>query len=704
MASVLYGPGRISDVTRRTRPRVSRAVVRPALLLLGVLFCAWAGLGMLTGDSQVPMIWAPSGLGAALYLTTTQRWRPLALGLLFVAVLAAHLLRGFDPVVALGFSLSCIAAVWTVRTLLVRGLEGRAALLDQGDVSRMIGAIAAAGAVAAVGCALTDRLAGVGNPLLGALAAFGAYASSMMVVLPLCLRTIEFEPLAGRPERAVQSVILVGTTVLVFLPTNVPPVVFAVMPMFAWYAYRGRLREATLLLAVVAGIGTAFTAMGIGPVYGLGVRYDVPPEVVGGVLQLFILDCGLILLPLSVMTTQQRMSAGRADSEGEALRQLVAAATGTAIMATGRDGRVEVFNPAAEQMFGWSADEVLGELPEMLVPDHELASQAAYVHAPPTFADICRATVQRGGGPRSWFFERKDGETRTMRMSLAALTDELGERRGYLATAEDVTEREAANQALLTSLEHQHLAVGRLQELERVKSDFVATVSHELRTPITSIVGYTEVLEDGMVGSLTPDQHDIVGRVERNGHRLLRLVEDLLTLSQIEGSGMRMEMADTDFAEVVSAAYEDMAPALVDRDLAMTLDVPPSAVVLEGDAVHLERMVVHLLTNAVKFTPDGGEILVSVIAQDETALLVVSDSGVGICPEEQARLFTRFFRSRTATDRAIQGVGLGLTIVQSIIALHGGTIEVSSAPGEGTTVTVKLPRTAACIDDGAPAA
>ena len=120
--------------------------------------------------------------------------------------------------------------------------------------------------------------------------------------------------------------------------------------------------------------------------------------------------------------------------------------------------------------------------------------------------------------------------------------------------------------------------------------------------------------------------------------------------------------------------------------------------------MHLERMVVHLLTNAVKFTPDGGEILISVAAQEETAVLVVSDSGVGICPEEQARLFTRFFRSRTATDRAIQGVGLGLTIVQSIIALHGGTIEVSSAPGEGTTVTVRLPRTAADVGDDAPAA
>jgi PAS domain S-box-containing protein len=699
VTSVSYGPGRLRAVSRGARPRVAGSVLRPTLLLLGVLLSAWAGLGLVSGSSLVPMIWAPAGIGAALFLTTTQRWRALVLSLIFVSVLAAHLVQHYDPVVALGFSLSCVAAVWTVRTLLVRGLEGRVALLDQGDVSRLIGAIAVSAAVAAAGCALTDRLTGHGNPLLGALAAFGAYASSMMVVLPLCLRTIEFEPLAGRVERIVQPVILVGTTMLVFWPSSAPPVVFAVMPMFAWYAYRGGMREATLLLTVVTVIGTAFTVAGLGPIYGLGDRYDVAPEVVGAVLQLFVLDCALILLPLAVMTTQQRMSAGRADSEGEALRQLVAAATGTAIMATGRDGRVEVFNPAAEQMFGWSAGDVLGRLPEMLVPDHELASQAAYLHAQPIFADICRATVQRGGGSRSWSFERQDGEMRTMRMSIAALTDELGARRGYLATAEDVTEREAANRALLSSLEHQRVAMDRLQELERVKTDFVATVSHELRTPITSIVGYAEVLEDGMVGSLTPDQHDIVGRVERNGHRLLRLVEDLLTLSQIESSGIRMHLETTDFADVVRLAREDMVPALAERELSMTLELPPAPVVLDGDALHLQRMVVHLLTNSVKFTPDGGEILISVSAQEDTAVLVVSDSGIGICPEEQARLFTRFFRSRTATDRAIQGVGLGLTIVQSIIALHGGTIEVSSALDEGTTVTVKLPRVAIRAED-----
>jgi len=204
----------------------------------------------------------------------------------------------------------------------------------------------------------------------------------------------------------------------------VPPIVFAVMPMFAWHAFRGSLREATLLLTLVGFIGTGFTMAGIGPIHGLGTRYDLAPELVSGVLQLFILDCGLILLPLSVMVTQHRIAAARADAERETLKRLVASATGTAIIAMGADGRIEVFNPGAEQMLGWSAEEALGELPDVLIPDDELRAEALALRALPNFADICRASVALGDTHRLWWFRRSDGEQRSMRMTLSAIPDD----------------------------------------------------------------------------------------------------------------------------------------------------------------------------------------------------------------------------------------------------------------------------------------
>ncbi len=267
----------------------------------------------------------------------------------------------------------------------------------------------------------------------------------------------------------------------------------------------------------------------------------------------------------------------------------------------------------------------------------------------------------------------------------------------------DITERHRAEQALAGALATEQEAVERLRELERVKSDFVSTVSHELRTPITSIMGYVEVLADCAVGDLNGAQLGIMERVDRNSRRLLLLVEDLLTLSQIESSRLTINTVPTDLRNVVSAAHDAVAWLLNTRSLDMAVDVPAHPVHLEVDPVELERMLVNLLTNAVKFTPDGGRIELGLTVDDLHATLMVSDTGMGIPESEQDQLFTQFFRSSTATEQAVQGTGLGLTIVQAIVAMHGGSIEVESSAGQGTTFTVRLPYAALASDlaDGA---
>ena len=691
MTSVASG----SVLARRRAPETdlhAARLSRTAVLLIAVFLAAVVALSNVKSASLVPMMWPAAGLAAGLYLTTARRLRFLVLVLVFLLVMLAHVLYGLGVRESFGFSATCVAAVATCRLTLVAGrADARVALLDYGDVSRLIGAAVLSSLVAAAGCAATDVWVGAGNAALGAVAAFGAYGAAMMVLLPLFLRTLEFEVLATRGERVAQSTILLVTTLCVFIPVGIPPVFFALMPMFAWYAYRGSLREATVLLATVGLIATFLTLAGLGPVVGMQERYDLPPEIVNGVLQLFLVDCGLVLLPLSVIVTQQRIAAGRADAEGATLRHLVSSASGTAIVATGRDGKIEVFNPAAELMFGWAAEDVFGQRPELLIPEVELRGQAAALGVEARFEDVCRAWVMADLGSRLWAFVRRDGQERTMRIAFNALHDELGQLRGYIAIAEDVTEREARERALLETLESHRAAVERLQELERIKEDFVSTVSHELRTPITTIIGYAEVLSDGMVGGLNEDQSEVVDRLERNGVRLLQLVEDLLTISEIEASRVRIEPVPTDFAEVFRGAVQDLAATLEKRSLEVVLEVPAGPMMMQGDPLQLRRMVAHLLINAVKFTADGGVVSANAEQLGGEVCLVVSDSGIGIAPEDQERLFTRFFRSRAATAMAIQGTGLGLTIVHSIVAMHGGTIGVTSAEGEGTTVTVSLP-------------
>ncbi len=653
---------------------------------------AWLALAMVDTASLVPAIWPAGAVCAGLYLTSPRHLRLRLVVATFALILLAHLLLGYAVVVALGFSASSVVASWVVRTRLVAGLGGRRTRLrDQGDVSRLVAAITLGSAVAAAGYGLTAWVTGNGNAWLGALAAFGATAASLMILVPLFLVTLSFAPLAGPRERAVQAFFTLGTTFVVFAVTDAPPVVFAVMPMFAWHAFRGTLREATLLLAGVGLIGTVLTELQVGPIFGLGERYGLAPELASGVLQLFLLDCGLILLPLSVIVTQQRMAAARADAERETLQRLVQAATGTAIIATGQDGRIMLFNPGAEALLGYLAEEVVGEVPDGFYPPEELRRQASRLRALPNFADICRASVAAGERNRLWRVRRRDGEERTTRMTLTAVHGDQGELTGYLATAEDVTEREDAQKALLETLEHQRTAVEQLRELERVKGDFVSTVSHELRTPITSIIGYTELLGDGDYGELTLSQQEIIDRVDRNGRRLLLLVEDLLTLSQIESALLKIEPVVTDLRQVVTRAHETLDPMLCGRSLDVAMLVPTQPVVHHGDPVQLERMLVNLLTNAVKFTPDGGRVELVLRSCGEKTEIVIRDTGMGIPAHEQDQLFTRFFRSSAVTEQAIQGIGLGLTIVKAIVALHGGAVSVHSVPGEGTAVTVTLP-------------
>ena len=248
--------------------------------------------------------------------------------------------------------------------------------------------------------------------------------------------------------------------------------------------------------------------------------------------------------------------------------------------------------------------------------------------------------------------------------------------------------------------EQEREIIRRLRELDEVKSDFVSSVSHELRTPLTSIIGYLEMLIEGDAGALNDDQLHLAEVVERNSQRLLALIEDLLTLSRIESGSTRPRTAVVDLADVMTDVHQAVLPILGARQLDVTIDVPENIGSVLGDAGQLERVLFNLVTNAVKFTPEGGRVDIVASAADGLARLSVADSGIGIPEDEQAQLFNRFFRASSARDRAIQGTGLGLVIVKSIVENHGGTIAVSSAVGVGTTVTVELPLLAAPPDPG----
>ncbi len=227
------------------------------------------------------------------------------------------------------------------------------------------------------------------------------------------------------------------------------------------------------------------------------------------------------------------------------------------------------------------------------------------------------------------------------------------------------------------------------RELERMRDTFVATISHELRTPLTSISGFLEMLQD--------EEHELgdTGRmyldvIRRSTERLHDLVEDLLLIAQIEAHRVDLHPSRLDLAALASECIAAARPVAAEKGVSIELlgDHPPP---VHGDARRIAQVVDNLVSNAVKFTPENGSVTVSVEGDGDTVHLVVADTGMGIPADEQGQVFSRFFRSRSATHGAIPGTGLGLAISRALVEQHGGTIALHSEEGRGTRVTVTLP-------------
>lgn len=387
-----------------------------------------------------------------------------------------------------------------------------------------------------------------------------------------------------------------------------------------------------------------------------------------------------------------RVAADRRASR-DMLLSVVDAVTEEAIIAADDDGLVDVFNPGAEKLLGYQRSEVIGRMrltdfhlrAELDARRAELFHDDQTVDNPRFLLDALVAPALAGRPDvRDWTYVRRDGSPMTVRMAVTRRSDPDLRSAGYVVVAADVTaERETA----------------------RLKERFVSLVSHELRTPISSVLGYVELLQDGP-DPLTDDQRAYLDVVERNARKQLLLVGDLLAAAQVRAGRFAVQRARIDLGEVVRASLDTATPGAQAAGVTL-VGRTDEVVMLDGDADRLAQAVDNLLSNAVKFTPRGGTVTVAVHATrgragQPQAEVVVSDTGIGIPPDEVAHLTEEFFRASTATRRALPGFGLGLAITQAIVTAHGGRIDVDSRVDEGTTFTIVLPGVTAPVRTSAP--
>ncbi|MBA3413920.1 MAG: response regulator [Chloroflexia bacterium] len=228
-------------------------------------------------------------------------------------------------------------------------------------------------------------------------------------------------------------------------------------------------------------------------------------------------------------------------------------------------------------------------------------------------------------------------------------------------------------------------------EAERTKSEFVSLVSHELRTPLTSIKGYTDLLIEAQPPGLTEEHREVLGIVQANADRLVTLVDDLLETSHLESGRVALEREAIDLAPLIDQVAASMRPQVEAKRQTLTLDTTPGLPAVWADPQRIVQVLTNLISNANKYTPAGGRIEIAVRETGGAVRCEVADTGIGLAPDELEHLFAKFFRARNQATLATPGTGLGLTITKALVEMHGGTVSVVSAPGEGSRFGFTLP-------------
>jgi len=332
-----------------------------------------------------------------------------------------------------------------------------------------------------------------------------------------------------------------------------------------------------------------------------------------------------------------------------------------AILSLDLEGQITLFNREAERLSGHQQSAVLGQAFTQLVCPEYLEQVDQLLSSEPSSGVLQQAHELQ-------IFDRW-GDQVPLEIRVSP-TEKGGRLMGWQIIGRDISER---------------------KNLEEMKSQFIATVSHDLRTPLASIMGFSEMLMEGSPGPLTEIQEEFLGIIFKSSQRQLALVNDLLDISKLEAGRLQLEMETVHLPELIWEVMEGIRPLAEKKGVALKMDVNDGLPRTEGDPRRLERILSNLLSNAVKFTPEGGSVEVAAWQDDGHLKIRVSDTGLGIPPEDLPNLFQPFHRGRNVTKKAIEGTGLGLTIVKALVEAHKGTIEVQSELDKGTTIQLTLP-------------
>lgn len=332
------------------------------------------------------------------------------------------------------------------------------------------------------------------------------------------------------------------------------------------------------------------------------------------------------------------------------------------VMTTDADKRIVLANPAFLHMIGFAGENVIGKVAEEVISCDSVLQV------------IDEALDLPDGGFTESFQE-------------FTLTDVGGDEKVLSARCSPFRDRTGLNLGTTTVLHD----ITAIKKMDQMKSDFVSMVSHEIRSPMNSLLAQIKIILDGLAGDVTDKQRQILGRASEKIHNLTNLVSELLDLARIEAGTVAQDIQEVRFGELLDDQVSFHSASAEQKKIQIQLkiedDLPPISANHQG----MEEVLTNLITNAIKYSPEGSEITVEATVENDYLLVKVSDTGFGIPEEDLAKIFTRFHRVKDQNTREIHGTGLGLAIVKSIIDAHHGSIRVESELEQGTVFTILLP-------------
>ena len=357
-----------------------------------------------------------------------------------------------------------------------------------------------------------------------------------------------------------------------------------------------------------------------------------------------------------------------------------------AIVMVNNSGRIVLLNAQAQTLFGYKKAQLLGKPIEVLLP-----MRFCEGHVGHRVRYYARSKTRAMGAGLELYAIRKNGTEFPVEISLSPLNTEEGV--FVMSAIRDITERKKLEEELRqknNALEEQNR---RAQEATRLKSEFLANMSHELRTPLNGIIGFAEIMHDGRVGPVSDQHKEYLGDVLTSARHLLQLINDVLDLSKVEAGKMEFNSQAVNLQLVVQEVREIVRTLAASKRIEVRSEIDPALSAIDADPRSLKQILYNYLSNALKFTPDGGSVTVRGKVEDaERFRIEVEDNGIGIAAGDTDRLFVEFQQLDSSAGKKYAGTGLGLALTKKIVEAQGGNVGVHSTPGKGSIFYAVLPR------------